>query len=111
VARVTLDGLRLTVIPAGETAVVRLTAPEKLLTLVMLRIEVAELPAVIVMLLGLAFITKSGIVPVLKVAVWTVSGTAVGDPLVMVTQVGESLVFEQPVWNPTGIPVVDAVTL
>lgn len=49
--------------------VFKLTVPEKPLTLVILRVDVAEEPALIAMLLGLTVITKSGVVPVEKVAV------------------------------------------
>jgi hypothetical protein len=46
----------------GETVAVRLTGPENPLTLVMLSVDVADEPAVTLMLLGLADITKSGVV-------------------------------------------------
>jgi len=72
--------------------------PEKLLTLVMLRVEAAEEPAWMVMLLGLPVIAKSGAVLVLNVAVCTVSGRAAMPPLTIVTQTfGETLVLLQPV--------------
>jgi hypothetical protein len=44
----------------GETVAVKLTLPEKPLTLVMLRAEVPVEPAVSVILLGFADIMKSG---------------------------------------------------
>jgi hypothetical protein len=86
--------------------------PEKPLTLVMLRVEVAEEPAWMLMLLGLAVIEKSGAVLVAKVAVCTVSGRGVGPPLTIVTHTfGETLVLLQPVWNANGVPDVGLVTL
>jgi hypothetical protein len=111
-ASVTLVGLSASPGPDGDTVAAKFTVPEKLLTLVTLRVDVAEEPAVIVMLLGFAVIVKSGAVLVLKVAVCTVSGTGVAVPFVIVTHVfGETLVLLQPVWNPRGIPVVVPVTL
>jgi len=72
--------------------------PEKPLTLAMLRVEVAEEPAWMLILLGLAVIEKSGAVLVAKVAVCMVSGTASRLPLVIVTHTfGETLVLMQPV--------------
>ncbi len=68
-ARVTLVGLTVTGRVAGETASVKLTVPEKLLTLVMLSVDVAEKPAVSVILLAFTDITKSGVVLVENIAV------------------------------------------
>jgi len=77
---------------------VKVTVPEKPLKLETLRVEVAEEPAWMVMLLGLAAISKSGDVLELNVAVCTVSGRAATPPLVIVTQTfGETLVLLQPV--------------
>ena len=68
------------------------------MTLAMLRVEVAEEPAWMLILLGLAVIEKSGAVLVAKVAVCMVSGTASRLPLVIVTHTfGETLVLMQPV--------------
>ncbi len=104
--------LRETPGPDGDIAAARFTVPVKPLTLVMLIVDTAEEPAVIVMLVGLAASAKSGAVLVLKVAVCTVSGTGDAVPFVIVTHVfGETLVLLQPVWNPRGIPLVVPVTL
>ena len=65
----TLVGFRLNGKPAGDTVAVRLTIPEKPLTLDMMRVDEADEPAVIVRLLGTAAMTKSGVVLVEKVAV------------------------------------------
>jgi hypothetical protein len=109
---VTLAGLIESPGPDGDIDADRFTVPEKPLTLVTLRVDVAEEPAVIVMLVGFAEIAKSGVVLVLKVAVCTVSGTGWAVPFVIVTHVfGETLVLEQPVWNTRGIPELGAVTL
>jgi len=51
------------------TVVFRLTEPEKPLMLVTLKVDVPEAPALIVTVLGLAAMTKSGIVLVDKTAV------------------------------------------
>ena len=111
-ASVTLAGLSESPGPDGDIVADKFTVPEKLLTLVMLRVDVAEEPAVIVKLVGFAVSAKSGAVLVLKVAVCTVSGTEVAVPLTIVTHVfGETLVLLQPVWNPRGIPFVVPVTL
>jgi len=97
-ARVTLVGLSESPGPDGDTVAVKLTVPEKPLTLVMLRVDVAEEPLVMVILFGVAAIVKSGAVLVLKVAVCTVSGTGVAVPFVIVMHVlGETLVLVQPV--------------
>jgi len=66
---VTFVGLREIGRVAGETVAVKLTVPEKLLTLVMLSVDAAEEPAVIVILLGFTNITKSGVVLVENIAV------------------------------------------
>jgi hypothetical protein len=59
---------------------------------------------------GLAVIVKA---PVLKTAVCTFSGAGCRVPFAMMTQVvvPETLLFEQPVWYPMGVPLVAAVTL
>jgi hypothetical protein len=109
---VTVAGLMLTVGPAGLMAVAKLTVPPKLFTLVIVMVDVAEEPALMLRLLGLTLMAKSGVAPVENVAVRTVSGTEVGVPFAMVTHVfGDTLEFVQPVWNPKGIPDVVAVTL
>lgn len=96
-----------------RTVVFRLTVPEKLLVLVMLTVDVPEEPAVMVTAFGLVFMTKSGVVLVEKMAVCTVSGTGLVEPLAIVTQrvVPETLVELQPVWYPIGVPDVVPVTL
>ena len=113
--RVTLEVLRVTGRLGGDTAVVRLTMPAKLLMLVMLRANVAEDPAVIVRLLGFADRTKLGVVTVENMADLTASGTALGEPLATVTQTGGSLVGAvgepQPVWKPRVVPDVVLVML
>lgn len=114
-ARVTVDGFRVIAGPGGETVVVRLTMPEKLLMLVMLRPNVAEDPAVIVTPLGFADSTKPGTVLVENIALWVVSGTALIEPLAIVMQTGGSLVGAvdepQPVWKPRLVPDVELVML
>jgi hypothetical protein len=111
-ASVTLAGLIESPGPDGDIVAAKFTVPEKPLTLVIMRVEVAEEPAVIVILEGFAEIAKSGVTLVLKVAVCTVSGTGWAVPFVIVTHVfGETLVLEQPVWNTKGIPELGAVTL
>ena len=114
-ARVTLDRLRVTGRPGGDTTVVRLTVPEKPLMLVRLRANVAEEPAVIVRLLGFVDRTKLGVVMVENMADSTASGTALGEPLATVTQTGGSLVGAvgepQPVWKPRVVPDVVLVML
>ncbi len=50
------------------TVVFRLTVPEKLLTPVTLTVDVPEAPALMVIALGLALMTKSGVVLVEKTA-------------------------------------------
>jgi hypothetical protein len=61
----------------------------------------------------LAVIEKSLVGPVVNTAVWTVSGTGDRDPFVMSTQVvvPETLLDEQPVWNPKAVPEEEPVTL
>lgn len=61
--------------------------PAKLFTLVSVTSEVAVDPCMRLMLFGLALITKSGVVVVLKVAASTASETGVGVPFAMSTQV------------------------
>jgi hypothetical protein len=67
--RVTLVELSVTVGPGGPTIASRFTAPANPFTLVKLTSEEADVPCVTLMLFGLALITKSGAVLVLKVAV------------------------------------------
>lgn len=111
--RVTLVALRVVVGPDGDMEDVRVMVPVKPLMLVRVMVDAADDPAWIVRLPGLAAMVKSGAgALVLKVAVWTVSGTGVGVPLARVTHVlGGTLVLAQPVWNPRGIPDVGLVTL
>lgn len=45
----------------GDAVAVKPTVPEKPLMLIMMSVDVAEAPAVMVMLLGIADITKSGV--------------------------------------------------
>jgi hypothetical protein len=62
--------------------------------------------------LVLTAITKSGVVLVENVAIWTVSGTGVGVPFVTVTHAPPvTLVLVQPVWKPRAIPELGPVTL
>jgi hypothetical protein len=86
--------------PAGDTVEVRLTVPVKPFSAVTEMIEVPELPAVIDTVVGLAESVNMGIVVVVKVAVWTVSGTGLGVPFATVTQivVPDTLLSEHPVW-------------
>ena len=62
-------GFRLNGKPAGDTVAVRLIVPEKPLMLEMKSVDEADEPAVIVRLLGMAEMTKSGVVMVEKLAV------------------------------------------
>lgn len=83
--------------------------------LVIPSVDVADEPAVIVILLGFADIAKSGFVLVENLEDLTVSGTAVIEPLAMVTQTGGALVGDldepQPVWKPREVPTVVPETL
>lgn len=88
------------------------TVPTKPPRLDKLMVDVLAEPWEIVRVVGLVEIEKSGTAPVVNVAPSTVSGSGVGVPLARVTQTPpETLVFEQPVWNPSGVPAVAAVTL
>lgn len=98
--------------PGWTVVASRVTVPANPLILATLIKDVADDPATIVMLLGFAFVAKSGAVLVLNVAVWTVAGTGVAVPLARLTHMfGVTLVLEQPDWNPTGIPDVVVVML
>ena len=109
---VRLETFKVTVGPVGLTATLRVTEPVKLLTLVIVTVDVAEEPALMLRLLGLTVVAKSGAELFENVAFWTLSGSGVGVPLAIVTHVfGDTLVFEHPVWNPRGMPEVVAVTL
>jgi len=79
-----VTGLRLTVGPDGDTVLVRLTTSVNPFTLVTLRIDVVENPAASVMVLGLAVMAKSGVVPPLNVAPCNVSGSGDPEPLEIV---------------------------
>lgn len=92
----------------------RVTVPENPARLVRVIVEVPEEPRWMLRPVGFAVIEKSGEVPaLLKTAVWTVSGTGFRPPFAMSTQivVPETLLGEQPVWKPRGIPEVVAVML
>lgn len=62
-------GVTVHVRPAGDTAVVRLTVPVKPLTGAMVIVDVPEDPAMIVILVGLAVIVKSGAAVTVNVTV------------------------------------------
>lgn len=95
--RLTLLGL-VTDGPGGDIAVVNDTVPANPLTLVMVRVVVADDPWTTLRVVGFAEIVKSGDVLVEKIAVWTVSGTEVGVPFTIVTHVPpDTLLCEQPV--------------
>jgi len=78
--RTMLEGLRVHVRPAGDTAEVRVTVPVNPLSGATVIVEVPVAPALTVTLVGLAEIAKSGAAPKVKVAVavWT------SEPLVPV---------------------------
>jgi hypothetical protein len=96
----------------GVTVVDRVIVPENPPRLARVMVEVAEEPRGMVSVTGFAVIEKSGVVPVLKTAVCTVSGSGVGVPLAIVTHVLETLVGGgHPVWKPRGMPEVEPVTL
>ncbi len=101
--------------PEGEIEAPRLMVPEKPAMLVTVSVDVAEEPAVIVILIGFADITKSGVVLVENTADSTDSGTAWVVPLAIVTQTGGSLVGAleepQPVWKPRLVLELVPVTL
>src|SRR6266566_5414479 len=66
-----LDGVRVHVIPAGETEAVRLTVPVKPLTGATVMVEVPDAPATIVTEVGLAMTEKSGTATLnVTVAAW-----------------------------------------
>jgi hypothetical protein len=114
--RTTLLELKLAVRPwrtLGVTLDDRVTVPENPPKLARVIIEVPEELRGRLRLVGFAVIEKSGAVPeLLKMAVCTVSGSGVGVPFGMVTQVFETLVGGvQPVWNPRGVPEVVPVML
>jgi len=83
------------------------------LLLVTLTTDVPDEPAVIVIELGLALMTKSGVVLVEKMAVCTVSETGLVEPFAITTQVVVPLTLLEvhPVWYPMGVPDVVPVTL
>lgn len=90
----------------------RVTVPENPPKLVSVTVEVPEELRWMLRLVGFAVIEKSGVVPeLLKIAVCTVSGSGVGVPLAIVTQVLETLVLEHPTWKPRGVLEVDPVML
>jgi hypothetical protein len=67
-------------------------------------VAVFESPLVVVMTLVLADrVTYGGGVIFSKLAAWTVSGTGVEVPLIIVMQRGLVLVVVQPVWKPIGV--------
>lgn len=110
---VTVDGLILMTRFPVTRVVFRLTVPAKLLRLVTLTVEGPEAPWVIVIAFGVTVITKSGVVLVENVMVCATSGTGFGVPFATSTQmvVPETLLKEQPVWNPSEVPEVAPVTL
>jgi hypothetical protein len=93
----------------GDTVVVRLTVPTNPM-LFRVIVEVAWELRCTDRLVGFADIVKS---PVVKTAVWTFSGTGPRPPFAMSTHVvvPATLLEEQPVWNPIGVPDVALVTL
>jgi len=109
----TLALLRFAVGPVGETEVVMVMVPLKPLMLAKVTVDVAHEPGDVVRLAGLGLMEKSGEgALLLKVAVWTVSGTGIGVPFATVTHTPPlTLVLMQPVWNPSVIPGVAPVTL
>jgi len=109
----TLVMLRVAVGPVGETEVVMMMVPLKPLMLPKVTVDVTHEPGEVVRLVGLALMEKSGEgALLLKVAVWTVSGTGIGVPFATVTHIPPlTLVLMQPVWNPRVIPEVAPVTL
>src|SRR5438445_12313519 len=98
----TLVMLRVAVGPVGETEVVMMMVPLKPLMLPKVTVDVTHEPGEVVRLVGLALMEKSGKGPLLlKVAVWTVSGTGIGVPFATVTHIPTlTFVVMQPVWNP-----------
>ena len=107
-----LAGLRLIDRLVEDIVAASKTVPEKPLTPVTIKVDVAVCPGLMLRLLALTAITKSGVVLVENVAVWTVSGTGVGVPFVSVTHAPPpTLVPVQPVWNLRAIPEVVPVTL
>lgn len=110
---VTVDVLRVAEGPVGLMVAAKLTVPVKLLILVIVSVDVAEEPGLMLKLLGLEVKTKSGVELVESVAVCTASGTEFGEPFAMSTHVvvPATLLEEQPVWNPIEVPLVVAVTL
>ena len=111
--RETVALLRVAVGPVGETDVVSVMVPLKPLILVKVTVEDAHDPPGVVRLEGLVVMEKSGEgTLLLKVAVWTVSGTGIRVPFATVTHTPPlTLVLAQPVWNPRAIPRVVPVTL
>lgn len=94
----------------GATLVDRVIVPENPPKLARVTVEELEELRGMVRVTGFAVIEKSP--ALLKTAVCTVSGSGVGVPLAMVTQIPpETLVLEQPVWKPRGIPEVRPVML
>jgi len=66
---VTLAGLTVTVAAVDDAVAVRVTVPEKMFRLVMLRVDVTVEPGVVLMLLGFALKMKSVVVLDEKTAV------------------------------------------
>ena len=112
-SRATLVGLIEVNNPTGTTFRISVTVPLKPLRLDSVTIEVAEPTHPRVSVDGLAEMEKSGCnTPLLKVAVWTVSGTGIGVPLATVTHAPPlTLVLVQPVWKPRLVPEVVPVML
>jgi len=95
---------------AGDTVVVRLIVPAKPPMLFIVIVENAWELRCKDRLAGFADIVKS---PVVKTAVWTLSGTGVKPPFAISTHVvvPATLLGEQPVWNSIGVPDEAFVTL
>lgn len=112
--RVTLLGLRTVegdLLDAGKMVEDSATEPVNPLTLLRVMLEVEPELRLRLRLVGLALIVKSEVVE--KTAVWTVSGSCTGPPLVITTQVvvPDTLLPWHPVWNPKGVPEEALVTL
>jgi hypothetical protein len=113
-ASVTLVTLRLALSPVDETDAVRETVPEKPLTLLTVMIvEISHPPRGTVTLEWFDEMVKSGVgLPLLKVAVCTLSGTGFGVPFAMLMHKGGLLVcVPHPVWKPRLVPELVPVIL
>ena len=97
----------------GLILVERLTVPVNPLIGVIVMVEVALFPRLMVRLVGEAVSEKSGGARLLKVAAWTVSGTGETVPFANWTQrvVAATLLLGQPVWKPRLVAVLVRVML